>query len=311
MDLLIPSLPTPLQELSDDVIQTAGIRLYIKRDDLIHATVSGNKWRKLKYNLQQGISENTTALLTFGGAYSNHLYATAAAGNALGLKTIGIVRGEDYTRKLTPTLQFCLDQDMTLHFVSRQEYKQRNDPEYLRELGIKFNNPYLIPEGGTTDLALKGVQEMTLEVEEILGQKPDYYAVAAGTGGTAAGILSADNDVLVFSALKGGGFLENEIKNLLLKNHTAGHLELFTDYHFGGYGKWTHELLDFITEFKSMHNIQLEQVYTAKMFYGLYNLMKLDFFKPGTVIVAVHTGGLQGLLNELRVKNTDQQKFKS
>ena len=301
MDLLIPSLPTPLQELSDDVIKSAGIRLYIKRDDLIHPTVSGNKWRKLKYNLQQAIVDEATTLLTFGGAYSNHLYATAAAGNALGLKTIGMVRGQDYAEKMTPTLQFCQEQNMTLHFVSRQEYKQRNDLEYLQELSTKFNGSYLIPEGGTTSLALKGVQEMTLEVEEILGRKPDYYAVAAGTGGTAAGILSAENDVLAFSALKGGGFLEEDIKNLIPENETAGHLTLFTDYHFGGYGKWTQELLDFITEFKSTHDIQLEQVYTAKMFYGLYNLIKQDFFKPGTVIVAVHTGGLQGLLKELRV----------
>ena len=301
MDLLIPLLPTPLQELSDDVIKNAGVRLYIKRDDLIHPTVSGNKWRKLKYNLQQAISENTTTLLTFGGAYSNHLYATAAAGNALGVKTIGIVRGEDYAEKTTPTLQFCQDQNMTLHFVSRQEYKQRNEPEYLRELSTKFNNPYLIPEGGTTDLALKGIQEMTMEVEEILSQKPDYYTVAAGTGGTAAGILSARNNVLAFSALKGGGFLDEDIKNLIPENETSGHLTLLTDYHFGGYGKWTQQLLDFISEFKLKHGIQLEQVYTAKMFYGLYNLIKQDFFEPGTVIVAVHTGGLQGLLKELKV----------
>ncbi|WP_221393858.1 1-aminocyclopropane-1-carboxylate deaminase/D-cysteine desulfhydrase [Dyadobacter sp. NIV53] len=300
MDLLIPSLPTPLQELTDEAIKSAGVRLFIKRDDLIHPTVSGNKWRKLKYNLQHAISENAAALLTFGGAYSNHLYAMAAAGNALRLNTIGIVRGEDYAGKITPTLQFCQEQNMMLHFVSRQEYRQRNDPEYLQELSIKFNNPYLIPEGGTTNMALKGVQEMTREVNETLGRKPDYYAVAAGTGGTAAGILSAGNDVLVFSALKGGGFLEQEIKNLLPKNNTAGRMTLFSNYHFGGYGKWTQELLDFILDFKLTHSIQLEQVYTAKMFYGLYNLMKQDFFEPGTVIVAVHTGGLQGLLQEFR-----------
>lgn len=296
MDLLIPSLPTPLQELTDEVIKKAGIRLFIKRDDLIHPTVSGNKWRKLKYNLQQAISENTTTLLTFGGAYSNHLYATAAAGNALGLKTIGIVRGEDYAEKLTPTLLFCQEQNMTLHFVSRQEYRRRNDPEYLTELSIKFENPYIIPEGGTSDLALKGVEEMTFEVEDGLQRKPDFYAVAVGTGGTAAGILSSGNNVLAFSALKGGGFLKTDIESLLTEKDQTGNLQLFTDYHFGGYAKWTPELVAFMTEFKQNHNIQLEQVYTAKMFYGLYDLIKQDFFKRDTVIVAVHTGGLQGLL---------------
>ena len=296
MDLLIPSLPTPLQELTDEVITKAGIRLFIKRDDLIHPTVSGNKWRKLKYNLQQARTENATTLLTFGGAYSNHLYATAAAGNALGLKTIGIVRGEDYHGKLTSTLFFCQEQNMKLHFVSRREYRERNNPEYLAELSIKFGKPYLIPEGGTSELALKGVEEMTFEVENELKRKPDFYAVAVGTGGTAAGILSSGSDVLAFSALKGGSFLKADIEKLLTGNDYAGNLQLFTEYHFGGYAKWTSELITFMTEFKQNHNIQLEQVYTAKMFFGLYDLIKQDFFKKDTVIVAVHTGGLQGLL---------------
>ena len=298
MDLLVASLPTPLQELSDKVIKSAGIRLFIKRDDLIHPTVSGNKWRKLKYSLQHAVTEKATTLLTFGGAYSNHLYATAAAGNVIGLKTIGIVRGEDFAKNLTPTLHFCQEQNMTLHFVSRQEYRQRNDQEYLEQMSSKFGHPYLIPEGGTTNLALKGVAEMALEVESQLGVKPDYYAVAAGTGGTAAGILSGNNNALAFSALKGGAFLEAEIQNLLLDKSNTGNLELFTNYHFGGYAKWTPALIEFMADFKRNHGIQLEQVYTAKMFYGLYDLIKLDYFKPNTVIVAVHTGGLQGLLSQ-------------
>ena len=300
MDLLIPILPTPLQELTDEVIASAGIKLYIKRDDLVHPTVSGNKWRKLKYNLEDAKNKNASTLLTFGGAFSNHLYATAAAGNALGFKTIGIVRGEDNAQKLTPTLQFCTEQNMQLHYVSRQEYRERNNPEYLEKIGLQFGNPYLIPEGGTTHLALKGVQEMTVEVETQLVKSPDYYAVAVGTGGTAAGILASGNDVLAFSALKGGSFLEKDIKNLLPEKEKKGTLKLFTDYHFGGYAKWTPELIQFIKEFKNQHDIQLEQVYTAKMFYGLYDLVKQDYFQKGTIIVAVHTGGLQGVLEELR-----------
>lgn len=298
MDLLIPSLPTPLQELSDDATKNAGIRLFIKRDDLIHPTVSGNKWRKLKYSLEQALTEKATTLLTFGGAYSNHLYATAAAGNALGFRTIGIVRGEDYTQKITPTLQFCLEQNMTLHFVSRQEYRQRNDPEYLQQLSSKFENPYIIPEGGTTQLALKGVREMTSEVENQLERKPDYYAVAVGTGGTAAGILSGKNSVLAFSALKGGGFLETDILNLIGNKEKAGRLDLYTEYHFGGYAKWTPALFEFMKAFYHNHHIQLEQVYTAKMLYGLYDLIRQGHFKTDTTIVAVHTGGLQGLLSK-------------
>ncbi|MCE7040806.1 1-aminocyclopropane-1-carboxylate deaminase/D-cysteine desulfhydrase [Dyadobacter sp. CY312] len=304
MDKLVPFLPTPLQLLSDDEIRRAGIRLYIKRDDLIHPTVSGNKWRKLKYNLADAIAGNHATLLTFGGAYSNHLYATAAAGNALGFKTIGIVRGEDFESELTPTLLFCREQNMDLHFISRQEYKRRNEAEYLNEISKKFKMPYLIPEGGTTGLALNGVGEMATETQSQLGFRPAYYATAAGTGGTAAGILSTGSNVLAFSALKGGGFLADDISELLATSENPGNLQLLTQYHFGGYAKWTPELLSFMADFYARHGIQLEQVYTAKMMYGLYDLMAKDFFKPGDTVVAVHTGGLQGLLVQ---KMTDNQ----
>ncbi|GGB89487.1 1-aminocyclopropane-1-carboxylate deaminase/D-cysteine desulfhydrase [Dyadobacter sediminis] len=295
MDLLGPTTPTPLQELSGKFTEEAGIRLFIKRDDLIHPTVSGNKWRKLKYSLVKAKAENKSTLLTFGGAYSNHLYATAAAGNALGFRTIGIVRGEELAEKETPTLKFCREQHMQLHFVSRQEYRQKHSEEYLLQLSGQFDFPFIIPEGGTSGLALKGVAEMVTEVRSQLASAPDFFAVAAGTGGTAAGILYANANVLAFSALKGGGFLENEIQALLAGYENMGKLKLFTDYHFGGYAKWNPELLDFIESFKNNHGIQLEQVYTGKMFFGLFELIRSGYFAKGTVIVAVHTGGLQGL----------------
>ena len=298
MDKLIPLLPTPLQELKNDVTRIAGVKLYIKRDDLIHPTVSGNKWRKLKYTIAEAQSQKYRILLTFGGAYSNHLYATAAAGNAAGLQTIGIVRGEDVAQRMTPTLLFCEEQNMKLHFVSRQEYRLRNNPDYLDQLPVKFGFPYIIPEGGSSVHALKGVAEMTDEVNIVLDQKPDYYAVAAGTGGTAAGILFSGNNVLAFSALKGGDFLADDIMKLIPDKNVAGKLNLQTDYHFGGYGKWTPQLIDFILTFKNEFHVQLEQIYTAKMFYGLFDLIGRNYFTPGTVIVAVHTGGLQGLTNE-------------
>lgn len=296
MDLLSPSIPTPLQRLSNAAIERAGVQLYIKRDDLIHATVSGNKWRKLKYNLLEAQTRGERAVLTFGGAYSNHLYATAAAGNALGLKTVGIVRGLELEGKENATLQFCRRKDMELHFMTREEYRRRHSEAYLREIVARFGNPYLIPEGGTTELALKGVAEMVHEVKQQLGAIPDYMATAAGTGGTAAGILSAGADALAFSALKGGDFLKEDIHQLLKEYKQPGNLTLLTDYHFGGYAKWNAELLTFIRDFRAEFGIQLEQVYTAKMFYGLFDLLKKGYFKAGATIVAVHTGGLQGLI---------------
>ncbi|WP_159468097.1 1-aminocyclopropane-1-carboxylate deaminase/D-cysteine desulfhydrase [Dyadobacter sp. 3J3] len=300
MDLLVPSLPTPLQEITDSVIIKAGVRLYIKRDDLIHPTVSGNKWRKLKYNLEQARSEGAKTLLTFGGAFSNHLYATAAAGKYSGFATIGIVRGEDPGERKSSTLKFCEEQGMQLHYVSREEYKLRNSDFYIDKIREQFENPFIIPEGGTSERALQGVQELVTETEEQLGRSPDYYAVAVGTGGTAAGILSTGAHVLAFSALKGGAFLEGDILNLVGENDKEGQLELFTDYHFKGYAKYTDQLLDFILKFKKKHGIQLEQVYTGKMLFGLYDLIEKGYFKTGDCIVAVHTGGLQGLLAELK-----------
>jgi 1-aminocyclopropane-1-carboxylate deaminase len=300
VDLLIPSLPTPLQEISDAVTLKAGVSLYIKRDDLIHPTVSGNKWRKLKYNLKQAKLEGATTLLTFGGAFSNHLYATAAAGAFTGFETIGIVRGEDAGINKSSTLRFCEEQGMKLHFVTREEYKLRGSEDYLDQVKKQFKQPFIIPEGGTSEWALKGVREMTEEVNLQSGKLPDYYAVAAGTGGTAAGILSSGAKVLAFSALKGGGFLEQDILNLAGCNGNKEQLELFTDYHFKGYAKYTPELLGFINTFKKIHGIQLEQVYTAKMLFGLYDLIEKGYFKEGSCIVAVHTGGLQGLLPELK-----------
>lgn len=299
VDLLIPSLPTPLILIENEITRAADVTLYIKRDDLIHDTVSGNKWRKLKYNLLDAKDKGFQSLLTFGGAYSNHLYAVAAAGAGMGFGTIGIVRGEDHEIRETATIQFCKDRGMVIHYVSRAEYKNRNDEEYVEKISSLYGSPYVIPEGGTTALALPGVQEMVEETRQQLGFSPDYFSVAAGTGGTAAGILSAGEKVLAFAALKGGSFLENDILKLSGNIKEAGQLSLFTDYHFGGYAKWNYELLHFIKDFKVAHRIQLEQVYTAKMLYGLYDLLISKYFPAGTTIVAVHTGGLQGLLPDL------------
>ena len=301
MDLLSASLPTPLVPIVNEITKTAQISLFLKRDELIHPFVSGNKWRKLKYSLLEAMRLHSPSILSFGGAYSNHLYALAAAGKALGIRTVGIVRGEELAFKpLSPTLQFCVDNHMHLEFVTRESYRQRNETSFLNELLLKYHNPFLIPEGGTSPLALQGVAEINEEVLSQLGATPDYYAVACGTGGTAAGLLSTGRRVIAFPVLKGGGFLEKEILDLVSPFAVPdSNLQLITDYHFGGYGKWTDELLTFIHQFKKDNGIQLEQVYTAKMMVGLLEQISKGRFPANSQIVAVHTGGLQGLAQEL------------
>lgn len=294
VDLLTPNHPTPLVPLVDAITKGAKVQLFMKRDDLIHPQVSGNKWRKLKYNLIEAGQSGVKTILTFGGARSNHLYATAAAGNVLGFKTIGVVRGEEYNEKDTDTLLFCRQQGMQLIGISRSEYRQRNDYEFIQRLKKEYGNPLVIPEGGTTHLSLPGVAEMVYETTIQLDSKPDYYAVAAGTGGTAAGILKTEATVLAFSVLKGGGFLEEEILTWVNEPWGQDNLRLFTEYHHGGYARYTPELLKFIKEFEQEHSVLLEHVYTGKMLFGLYKLMEYGYFPKGSSIVAVHTGGLQG-----------------
>jgi 1-aminocyclopropane-1-carboxylate deaminase len=297
VDLPIPNLPTPLLAIDDETTRRAQIRLFLKRDDLIHPSVSGNKWRKLKYILADARRGGYRSLLTFGGARSNHLYATAAAGELAGLRTIGVVRGEEYGEKATDTLQFCREHCMHLVAVSRAEYRRKQEPEFLTELMAGFDNPYLIPEGGASPLALPGVRELVSETVGQLGALPDYFAVAAGTGSTAAGILTYPHTrVLAFSSLKGGEFLREDILRLSQREDTSA-LELFTDYHFGGYARHTPALLDFMHAFEQRHQVLLEQVYTAKMLFGLYDLIQKGYFAAGTTVVAVHTGGLQGRLS--------------
>lgn len=301
MNLLSSNLPTPLIEIKDKLTEDAQVRLYMKRDDLIHPLVSGNKWRKLKYNLLEAVHQKANSILTFGGPYSNHLFAVAAAGREIGISTIGIVRGELHTfQEESETLKFCKEYGMKLHYISRGEYRQKDSDEFLQNIKSEYNNPFIIPEGGSSVLALKGVREMAMEVEEQLGFRPDYYAVAAGTGGTAAGILSSGSNVIGFPVLKGGEFLKNDIANLRQHQFDMRNLDIQTAYHFGGYGKWNDELLTFIRDFKQQHDIQLEQVYTGKMMNGLYDLISKGHFNQNTNIVAVHTGGLQGLLPMLR-----------
>jgi len=288
------NIPSPLSVLSDPVTEKAGIRLLIKRDDLTHPHISGNKWRKLKYNLLNAEACGADILISFGGAYSNHLYALAAAGKHYRLQTAGIVRGAELDADSSATLRFCKNQGMQLHFVSREEYREKDAGATVQRLMNFYKSGILLPEGGTNHMALPGVSEM---VDECLGQMdgpPDYLVVPAGTGGTAAGILSSGQHVMAFSVLKGGGFLYDEILRMLPKNVHPGKLDLQTGYHFGGYARYTPELSDFIHDFERRFRIPIEHVYTGKMLFGLYDLIKRGYFARGSTLCVIHTGGLQG-----------------
>ncbi|SMC56725.1 1-aminocyclopropane-1-carboxylate deaminase/D-cysteine desulfhydrase [Moheibacter sediminis] len=268
------------------------IELHILREDEIHATISGNKFRKLQYNLQEFQKGNYDSILTFGGAYSNHISAVSAAGKEFGLKTIGIIRGEEIEDKINEnsTLTFAQNCGMKLHFISRENYRNKAEDNFIQNLKNKFGNFYLLPEGGTNELAVKGC-------EEILGEHTsnfDFICCAIGTGGTISGIINSSEKhqkTLGFPALKNSEFLKNEINKFTSRSNW----ELISDFHFGGYAKVNEELLDFINEFKSRFDVNLEPIYTGKMFYGIFELIQKQFFPKGSKILAVHTGGLQGI----------------
>ncbi len=272
-----------------------GISLFLKREDLLHPEVSGNKFRKLKYNLKNAIFEGHHTLLTFGGAYSNHIAATAAAAKESGLDSIGIIRGEELgqdlqqTLRQNPTLKFAHSCGMQLHFVSRSDYRQKTLEDFQEKLRQQFGKFYLVPEGGTNQLAVQGCEEILSEEDKQF----DIICCSVGTGGTLSGLINASAEtqkVLGFPALK-GDFLTSEVRKFSKKNNW----ELITNYHFGGYAKVNRELIDFINNFRSDFGVQLDPVYTGKMMYGIFDLMRNKKFQENTRILAVHTGGLQGI----------------
>jgi 1-aminocyclopropane-1-carboxylate deaminase len=293
--LLNLQLPSPLQEIKDSLLSEKDLRLFIKREDQIHPVVSGNKWRKLKYNLIRAQAEGHTTLLSFGGAYSNHLHALAAASHAAGLKSIGVVRGEELST-LNTTLLDAKSNEMELYFISREDYKNKTKEYFINALREKFGNFYLIPEGGYNEEGMKGCGEIIQEIEIDF----NVICTACGTGTTLAGIIHSlpeGKKAIGFPVLKGGDFLYEEINNLLSSSFESKnknwHLE--SNYHFGGYAKWNQNLLDFMHTFEQKQDILLDQVYTGKMMYGLFDLIGKDFFPKGTTLIALHTGGLQGL----------------
>jgi 1-aminocyclopropane-1-carboxylate deaminase len=276
------------------------ISVSVKREDLIHPFVSGNKFRKLKYNLLQAKDENQEILLTFGGAFSNHIAAVAYAGKENGFRTIGIVRGDELRDKIAenPTLLFAQNCGMEFVFVSREEYRLKNESSFLENLEKQFGNFYLIPEGGTNELAIKGCQEILTEEDSNF----DYVCCSVGTGGTIAGIINSalpHQKVLGFPALK-GDFLKDEIR-IFVQNKNW---QLITEYHFGGYGKVNQDLISFINQFYNKNKIPLDPIYTGKMFFGVIDMIDNGYFPAQSKILLIHTGGIQGIKGmNMKLKN--------
>lgn len=281
---------TTIVNLKGEIIEQSGIKLFIKREDQNHPFVSGNKWWKLKYNLEEALKAGYTTLLTFGGAYSNHIYATASAAHEVGLKSIGIIRGEE-TLSLNPTLSFAKGRGMQLQYVSREEYRNKTEVSFIEQLHNQLGDFYLIPEGGTNELAVKGCAEFAKQLSSEVDF--DYLCLPVGTGGTMAGIiegLDESKKIIGFPVLRGATFLENEIRRYTAKNNW----QLVYDYHFGGYAKVMKELTEFMNQVEQQFNIPLDPIYTAKMMFGIMDLIKKKFFAAGSTILAIHTGGLQG-----------------
>ncbi|MDO6761367.1 pyridoxal-phosphate dependent enzyme [Tamlana sp. 2_MG-2023] len=268
-----------------------GVELYIKREDAIHPFVSGNKYRKLKYNLQEAEKQGAKTLLTFGGAFSNHIAAVAAAGRLFDFKTIGVIRGEELESEIenNPTLSFAKQHGMKFKFVSRTEYRNKTSPEFLANLQQEFGEFYMVPEGGTNTLAVKGCEEILTEEDKAF----DFVCTAVGTGGTITGLINCSKprqQVLGFPALK-GDFLKRDISKFAKQSNW----ELISDYHFGGYAKINEELVTFINQFKADYSIPLDPVYTGKMLFGIFDLIEKGYFPKGSKILAIHSGGLQGI----------------
>jgi 1-aminocyclopropane-1-carboxylate deaminase len=267
------------------------ITLHIKREDLIHPFISGNKFRKLKYNLLQAKAEGKSKLITFGGAFSNHIAAVAYAGKDNNLETIGIIRGDELEPKISenPTLTFAQNCGMKFEFVTREVYRTKTTPLFIEKLKEYYGDFYLVPEGGTNSLAVKGCEEiLTTEDADFT-----HICCAIGTGGTISGIINsakANQKIIGFPALK-GDFLSDDIRKFVSNSNW----ELQLDYHFGGYAKINEALIRFINDFYKQTNIPLDPIYTGKMMFGIVDLINKGYFPKGAKILAIHTGGLQGI----------------
>ncbi len=324
--ILQPMLRAPLQSVRESVLAEYGIELLVKRLDLINEDLSGNKAFKLRFNLQHARSQGIENLLSFGGPFSNHLHALAAAGHSYDFKTVGIIRGEKPV-KLNATQEDLVRWGMVLRFVSREQFRryrqvlladnggQKSDQaaselatvleqEGIIEQGSRY---FVIPEGGSNLLGALGCREITAEIEEETAGNFEQIVLACGTGATLAGMassLSASKKILGVAVLKGATYLDDEVNRIIdslqddadsanssqQKNWLLNH-----DFHFGGYAQFDKELIDFIDYFENVSGINIEPIYTGKLFFAIYTLAKQGYWPRGSRIIAVHTGGLQGL----------------
>lgn len=282
-----------IEKLAHPLAEKHQIDLRILRLDQTHHEISGNKWFKLKYNLLEAKKQGHSKLLTFGGAYSNHIYAVAAAAKLFSFESVGVIRGEAH-KQLNPTLEFATNSGMHLKYVDRESYRRKSEAEFINQLKEELGEFYLIPEGGTNQLAIKGAAE----IAELISGNIDYCCLPVGTGGTIAGLISGlkgNGEIIGFSALK-GSFLQKEVEQLL-SDHSENPLKNWSiqnDYHFGGYAKTKPELMHFIQEIERDFKLELEPIYTGKMLYGIIDLIEKGFFANGSKILTIHTGGLQG-----------------
>ena len=284
-----------LQPLNDSFLKEKNLKVFVLRDDLIHPYISGNKGRKLKYNIEEFRKQKKEYLVTFGGAYSNHIVATAAAGKESGIKTIGIIRGDEHNIKTNPVLRFAHACGMELLFVSREKYRalRGNILSLYSILQKPDSELFVLPEGGSNELAVKGCREIP---DDILIDF-DILCCACGTGATIAGIingLKSHQEALGISVLRAKESLAETINKY---SGSKNNYNLVDDYHFGGYAKSTDELIAFCKKFSDQHQIPVEPVYTGKLFYGIYDLAKKSFFDGSKTIVAVHTGGIYDFNN--------------
>jgi len=283
------------------ILQSHNVSLHIKREDLLFPKLSGNKYRKLKYNLEAARAGGHKTLITFGGAFSNHLHATAAAGKKYGFRTIGLVRGEELGEKpLNPTLARAREWGMKLIFLSRKEYRLKSDPNFLKTIMEAHGPAYLLPEGGTNERAVRGCSEILTPAD----QDFTHISCPVGTGGTLAGLVTSaypGQHLLGYPALKAPDF-QKELRTWI----SGDNWEIVPGYHFGGYGKITLELIGFINDFKGKTGIPLDPVYTGKMLFGILADLRQGRLSSGSRILAIHTGGLQGIAGmniQLKKKN--------
>jgi len=302
-DLYREITSSPLQVITHPILSKQGITLSIKRDDLLDLNISGNKWRKLKYNLLYAETNNIKHIISFGGAFSNHIHALAAASHYFDFKATGIIRGEPHYAS-NPTLSDAQKWGMELEFVDRKTYRNKEQDEYLATLQSQYPSAYIIPEGGTNSLAVRGVEEVVKEISESLtkqsAQPADYIFTATGSAGTLAGLVSGalryapQTAIHGVAVLKNAHYLANTVKTFVSESDKVS-WHLHTEFHEGGYGKISRPLTFFCRQFIKETGIPIEPIYTGKMFYALWQLIEKGYFVKGSHIVAVHTGGLQGL----------------